>query len=403
VRRTMTSHLALMLLATTLVVLVGAVQKAPCANASWVERREGVSFQCYSDVADLFRTEQLAGGRLPFLDECRETPEPCDEYPVLSMYIMRGTASLATGSDPYAAFYWTNVLLLLCCALVTTWCIEKLGARTALFAIAPVLAVYGTMNWDLVPVALSTAALVALLDDRPVASGALLGLGAAVKVYPILLLVPFAAYARRQDGTDRAMKVIGGGAVAWLAINLPFVIVAPHGWLTFFRFNSDRPAEFDTVWRVLCMMHICPADGLVNFVSLGIPIVLTLWLWKIRVARAPETPLWSASFPLLVSFVLFNKVWSPQYALWLLPWFAIVAPGFGPYIAWQTAEVIVYIARFSYFDDLEHGSASYAWFGAAVAVRAIVLGWCLIAWARGGERERSRSAPPRSMETPSLA
>src|SRR5437016_3133718 len=228
-----------MLFATTLVVMVGVVQKAPCANASWVERRQGVTFQCYSDVVTLFKTEQLAGGRLPFLDACKETPDPCDEYPVLSMYIMRGTADLSSGSDPFTSFYWINVLLLLCCALVTTWCLEKLGARTAMFAIAPVLAIYGTMNWDLVPVAFSAVALVALLEDRPVAAGALLGIGAAVKMYPGLLLIPFAAHARRKEGTDRAIWVVGAGAVAWLAINLPFAILAPSGWVTFFRFNSD--------------------------------------------------------------------------------------------------------------------------------------------------------------------
>jgi len=403
VRRTITSHLALMLFATTLVVMVGVVQKAPCANASWVERRQGVTFQCYSDVVTLFKTEQLTGGRLPFLDGCRESPDPCDEYPALSMYIMRGTAYLSSGSDPFTSFFWINVLLLLCCALVTTWCLEKLGARTALFAVAPVLAMYGTMNWDLVPVALSAVALVALLDERPVAAGALLGIGAAAKVYPALLLIPFAAHARRREGADPAIRVLGAGIVAWLAINLPFAVLAPSGWLTFFRFNSNRPAEYDTIWRVLCVMHVCPAAGLVNLMSLVVPIVLALWLWKIRSARLPETPLWAASFPLLVSFVLFNKVWSPQYALWLLPWFALTGPGFVPYIAWQAAEVLVFIVRFSYFGDLEQGSASYTLFGIAVVLRAVVLGWCLIAWTRGIEVERARRAPPRAIETPSLA
>jgi uncharacterized membrane protein len=392
-----------MLLATVVVVLIGAVQKAPCANASWVERRQGVTFQCYSDVADLLRTEQLAGGRLPFLDGCRETPEPCDEYPVLSMYIMRGTAYLSIGSDPYASFYWINVLLLLCCALVTTWCLEKLGARTALFAIAPVLAIYGTMNWDLVPVALSTVALVALVDDRPTAAGALLGLGAAAKVYPALLLIPFAAHARRQAGTDRAIRIMGAGIFAWVAINLPFAILAPNGWLTFFRFNSDRPAEYDTIWRVLCVTHVCAAAWLVNLMSLVVPIVLALWLWRIRAAKVPETPLWAAAFPLLVSFVLFNKVWSPQYALWLLPWFALTQPGFAPYIAWQASEVFVFVARFSYFGDLEQGSPSYAWFGIAVVLRAVVLGWCLFAWTRGVEVEQARGEQLHSRGTPSLA
>jgi hypothetical protein len=79
-------------------------------------------------------------------------------------------------------------------------------------------------------------------------------------------------------------------------------------------------------------------------------------------------------------------VWSPQYALWLLPWFALVAPSFKPYLAFQAAEVLVFVARFSFFQQLEgDGGLPYAVLEVAVVARALALAWCLVAWVRASD------------------
>ena len=109
-RRSAALGTVLILAVTAVVTLAGALQKAPCANRSWVEERRGSSTQCYSDVGDLYLTEQLAGDRLPYLDACLPAAKPCDEYPVGSMAVMRATAWLSDGlagdgGDPYTSFY----------------------------------------------------------------------------------------------------------------------------------------------------------------------------------------------------------------------------------------------------------------------------------------------------------
>src|SRR6185436_11010654 len=112
---------------------------------------------CYTDVVALFGTEQLMGGRLPYLDPCKESENNCDEYPLLTMYFMRAAAWL-NGSS-YAGFYYANVVLLTICAAATVYCLWLLVGRRALwFALAPTLLVYGTMNWDLLAVAFATGA-----------------------------------------------------------------------------------------------------------------------------------------------------------------------------------------------------------------------------------------------------
>lgn len=375
-----------MVVVTGVVFALGAVQKAPCASRSWVEDREGVSIQCYSDISDLWRNEQLAGGRLPYLERCEPSALRCDEYPVVSMYTMRLMGWLVPdGVDPYRWFYWLNVGVLLVAALVTTVLLELLGARTLLFAAAPVLAIYGTMNWDLIPVALSTLALVLLLDRHAVASGSLLGLGAAAKIYPALLVIPFGMHAARQEGARSALRLGLAAGFVWLALNVPFAVAAPRGWSTFFRYNAERPAEYDSLWRVACYLGACAPTSAINVLGLLLTAGLTVWLWRLRVARAPETPVWAVAFPLLVLFVLTNKVWSPQYALWLLPWFAVAAPAFKPFLAWQAGEVLVYLARFDFFEDLERGSPSYAFLALAVVLRSGALVWALASWTRADD------------------
>ena len=255
-----------------------------------VEERRGASGQCYSDIADLLRTEQLADGRLPYLERCDVAAKPCDEYPLVSMYVMRLTASWPGGGDPYTTFFWVNAVLLLACALVITWCLERLGAATALFAVAPTLLIYGTMNWDLVPVTFATVATFAFLKRREVASGVLLGIGAAAKLYPALLVLPFAADRWRTDERGRGVKLVLAAAISWLALNLPFALAAPEGWFRFVRYHSERPAEYDSLWRVACENGLCLTTGAINIASLILFAVGSAFVWRVKERRDPGGP-----------------------------------------------------------------------------------------------------------------
>ena len=51
---------------------------------------------------------------------------------------------------------------------------------------------------------------------------------------------------------------------------------------------------------------------------------------------------------LVAGFLLTNKVYSPQYGLWLLPWFALVFPDLRIFLAFEATEVAVFITRFSF-------------------------------------------------------
>jgi hypothetical protein len=102
--------------------------------------------------------------------------------------------------------------------------------------------------------------------------------------------------------------------------------------------------------------------------------------------------MWKLGFPLLVAFLLTSKVYSPQYSLWLLPWFALALPDLRLFVAFQLADVAVFVTRFQFFARMGGiGEGLPQWsFELAILVRAIVLVLCVYAWSK---RARDRAEP----------
>jgi uncharacterized membrane protein len=398
--------LGVILATTLLVLLAGILVKKPCASGVWGDGRQ-YKRVCYSDIIPLFGTEHLTGGRLPYLDACSNSGGQCDEYPVLTMYFMR---LAAYASHSYSTFFYVNVYLLAVCAFVVAYLLYRLAASRALyFAAAPTLLVYGFMNWDLMAVALATAGTYAFVRRRDQWSGAVLGLGAAAKLYPGFLVVPFALDRMREGRRGSAASLVVWAGFAFGLVNLPFVVAAPHSWSTFFRFNSVRPVDWDSLWFVACtrLHHVnsCSwSPAVVNVLSLLAFAGLSVLVWVARARRQPYFPRWNFGFPLVALFLLTSKVFSPQYSLWLLPWFALALPDLRLFIAYEAADVAVFLTRFTYFGRLSHDGGDPVFAGyhgsplgafqLALVLRAIILVWCLVAWVRG--REAREPSPQRS-------
>lgn len=364
---------------------LGAVAKSPCASGDWADGRQ-YAWLCYSDIVPLLDTEQLfdRGGRIPYLDACEAREgQNCDEYPVVTMAFIR-VAGWISG-DHHSGFFSVNALMLLGCAVGIAVCLYVLnGARALYFALAPTLLIYGTMNWDLVAVLFATLALLLFFRRRDVGAGASLGLGAAAKLYPAMLALPLILQRVRDRAPDRAITIGWATAGAWLVVNLPFAAVAPSAWFTFFRFNSARPADFDSFWYMACRhLDRCLSVRTIDLGSLAAFGALFAIVWAVKATREPGFSRWTLGFPMLVLFLLTSKVYSPQYGLWLLPWFALALPRMRPFVAFQIADVAVFMTRFWFFGDLTGVfGVPQGVFEIAVLVRGAVLAWCLLAWIR---------------------
>jgi uncharacterized membrane protein len=370
-------------------LVLGAAAKSPCAGGEWSDGRQYRWF-CYSDIVPLLNTEQLAAGRLPFLQPCVQTTAQCDEYPVLTMYVMRAAAWI--GGNTPGRFFTGNVLLLwLCAAAIAIW-LYMLGGHPLRFVLAPTLLIYGFMNWDLVAVAFATAALLAFSRKRDVWAGVLLGLGAGAKFYPLLLVIPLIADRLHDREPDSAIRIGWATAGSWVAVNLPFALASPSSWWTFFRFNSERPADWDSLWYIGCnhvhLSAICGQTSRINLLSLVLFIASLVFVWRLKARREPDFSRWTLGFPVLVLFLLSNKVYSPQFGLWLLPWFALGMVDLRAFIAFEAIDVMVFLTRFSFFGRVSgYGGLPFETFEVAIVLRTLVLIWCLAQWARRPTRE----------------
>lgn len=368
---------AVVVIATLGTFGVAIVARAPCVAGATAEKVPW----CYSQLRELYVIESIGGGRLPYLDECTSRfGEPCDEYPVLTMYAMRLTGWLVPDGDLTAFYYANAALMLLCAAIVAALLAGRIGLRALYFALAPTLLFYGLMNWDLLGVVFMVAGLEWFLRERQKIAGVAFGLAAATKLFPALLLLPLAIDLVRRGRRADAVRLATAAALTWLVLNLPFALLAPEGWSFFFRFNSERPPDIDSLWYSACHRLFgdptCIPTPVVNVASSLLFAGVAAIVWWAKRRRDPGFEPWTFTFPLLVVFFLANKVYSPQYSLFLLPLVALLVPDVRLFLAFGVTEWLIFITR---YDRFPVAPPSLGLELAVVARDLVLVAWVL-AW-----------------------
>ncbi|MEW2382465.1 glycosyltransferase 87 family protein [Micromonospora sp. NPDC047707] len=337
------------------------VQKSPCQDGAWTNNVQYTRF-CYTDVLALYYAEGLNEGKVPYRDH------PV-EYPVLTGYFMGalGLPVHALGVDDPGLnqgmwFYNANVLVLGALAVATAAALLALRRRrpwdVALFALAPALLLTATVNWDFLAIGLAAFGLLAWARRRPVLAGLLLGLGGAAKLWPLFLFWPILLLAIRASRLRAALAAIGAGAAALLVVNLPTALLYPTNWARFLELNTERPIDWGTLWYIGRYLDgkVGRGGGLGPFewLNANVPVLnnLSYALFilacvgvAVLVLVAPRRPrLAQLAFLVVAAFLIFSKVWSQQFVLWLLPLAVLARPKWGAFLAWQLAEVAYFAA-----------------------------------------------------------
>jgi uncharacterized membrane protein len=218
-------------------------------------------------------------------------------------------------------------------------------------ALSPSLLLTAYINWDLLAVALAALGLAAWSARRPALAGAMLGLAIAAKFYPLLFLGPLVLLCVRA-GRGRAMgRMLAGTAGAWLAVNVPVMVFAWDGWVEFYGFSQKRGIDWGSIFFVLQdhgLSDLASDTDRLNLVGTGTFLVLAAGIAVLALAapRRPRLP--QLMFLVLVAFMLPNKVWSPQYVLWLLPLAVLARPKVPAFVLWQAGEVVYFFGIWWY-------------------------------------------------------
>lgn len=239
--------------------------------------------------------------------------------------------------DYASAFAWT----MCACGVVLVFVVAQIRPWAAWFvALAPVLT--GSLilsRFDLWPALLTAAALLAFVRGRDIGGWVLLALAVAAKVWPVVL-VPL-LFARAWRRGDRRGPLTGLAALAVVVV--PFAIVAPHGLWSSLRGQASRPLQVESLGASLFTTfshpHVITSHGSQNvaghataasvFTALQIASLVALW---VAYARGPQTDarLLRYCAAAVCAFVVFDKVLSPQYLLWLIPLVPLVRGRRGP-------------------------------------------------------------------------
>ena len=223
---------------------------------------------------------------------------------------------------------------------------ERMIAALAFVALAPLaLGSVILTRFDLWPAALSVLGLASVLFARNRLGLGVLGLAAAAKIFPAVLVPPALIYVWRRHGRREAIVcgAICAGVVALCF--LPFVVLSPGGvWDSLHR-QADRPLQIESLGSSFLLVahqlgwytvHLNLSHGSQNQggslpdaiggVQSVLQALAVIALW-VAFARGQATPerLVRYSAACVVTFVALGKVLSPQFLIWLIPLVPLVA------------------------------------------------------------------------------
>ena len=357
--------------------LISFVKFDYCRTNGWTPPGDYIH-ACYSDFPALFGERGLITNAWPYSSATNAV-----EYPPVTGLIMWATSFLVgDGENKFRNYFDINALLIAILFIATVAFLKKLKPQLwYLLPIAPAVIASLYINWDIWAVISALAAIYYFDIGKYNKSAIALGLSIATKFFPIVLLLPIVLIFFRKSKVKELIRYIAITFATWLLINLPFIITTPAGWFRFFKLNSERAADWGSIWHALEIFGL--KINHLNLISI-IAFALVALAFTLFVYGIPEVPkLASIAFFIVAIFVTASKVYSPQYVLWLTP-LAILAmvdkKDRFDFWVWQFAELIYHFAIWQYLAEVSGAefaipAGAYA---TAILLRVAALTWfCL--------------------------
>jgi Glycosyltransferase family 87 len=192
------------------------------------------------------------------------------------------------------------------------------------------------LRFDMLPAVLAGGALLAA-RHKPWVTGALTGLGAAVKLWPALLIGAFLSYRSDRRPAGLAFVIVGFGlALISLIFGGWARLISPLTW------QSDRGLQIESIWATPLMLAraASPDQWLVDISQyqayeifgpgvdvwivisnlatlLGLTMIILLTIRAFRHNRSTPVAIGFVVVATVAIMTITNKTLSPQYLLWL--------------------------------------------------------------------------------------
>ena len=332
------------------------------------------------DMPGRFFAWKLDAGALPYLDR------PV-EYPVVIGYLGYVISSIAgTATKFFVANGFLNVGLALAMTRLLWW---RGGHRIWRWVAGAPLVLYAFHNWDLVAMVPAVVGLLAFTKGKDRLAGSCLAFGASAKIFPGLFLPPLIVM-RWCSGDRRGAYRLGAWAAGvTVLLNAPVALASPSSWLYPATFQGHRHATWGSlgswVLRVPGIDQVVNADPARAANALAaVTLIAALTAVTVLAVRRRLDPV-AVGAAVTAIFLLTNKVYSPNYDLWIVPFFVLLPFTRRHWWTFCAADLGIFTLVFGRFHGLwDIGTVRVA-LPAFVAIRALTLLWIIVVSTRPAE------------------
>jgi Glycosyltransferase family 87 len=293
--------------------------------------------------------ERMADGEVPYRDFAVEYPPAA-----LPLFWLPTLAPAEHYGSVFDWMMWACAAAAVAFVVLALVAVDapplRLTAAAAFTGLAPLaLGSVVLSRYDFWPAALTAAVLAALAAGRERLGLGVLGLAAAAKIYPAVLLPVALAFVWRRRGAREAVLALGAFLAVVALVVVPFALVAPDGVRESVSGQLGRPLQLESLGAGLLLAaeqvgvydaEVVSSSGSQNLrgdlpdVLAGLLTVLqaaalvAVWVLAVRRAGGRER-LYLGAAAAVAAFVAFAKVLSPQFLIWLVPLVPLVAGGTG--------------------------------------------------------------------------
>ncbi|MBN9389512.1 MAG: DUF2029 domain-containing protein [Chloroflexi bacterium] len=234
---------------------------------------------------------------------------------------------------------------------VTSKAHHNLAWRMAAFTFGSILiSLYLMQRFDVGASFLTILAIWLFYKQKPAWSGAALGLGFTAKLYPGILLPLVLLYFLYVKNDWRSIRrYIAGFCAACAVVLVPFLLTGADGLRVFLSYHLDRGIELETIFATVIVfgsyLGLTDALSMTDHGGLGLAsnwvkplasvstlltvaglLLIYFMVWRTLRKNGGRVRIdWFVNVVSLTIlwFILANKVLSPQYLVWLLPFMPI--------------------------------------------------------------------------------
>ena len=342
------NDLMIVLVVCAVTLIAGYLLKAQCLQP-WIDNHQYGSL-CYNDIQPLFGLRGVEADIFPYIHgqlNGTDLANGAIEYPVLTGVFMWFVGRFTSDVNTYLKL---SALFLAPFGLITAYLLAHMsGRRALLWAAAPAIVFYSFHNWDLLVVAATVTGLWQWYRGRTIWAAIAFGVGGALKLYPVFFIAPLALDRWHQRDKRGAALGLATGVGTFLLINLPFMLAKFDGWFATYKFHQLRTANFDSIWFQLWPEMAVNKLNVITTVLISVTFMAIIGASMLRANKTGVYPFLQVCGALLAAFLLWNKVHSPQYTLWLLPFFVVIGTSVVWWLAYTAVDILVYVGVFRWF------------------------------------------------------